>query len=326
MTATGYASRMRIALALGAVLLTALPAMAAMPSVSADDTSYDGEIDLYGYEIVMMLRNPDQVSTVEWDFGDGSEHETVSITSDNPNGMVEHTYSAKGDYRVTATMRNQYTDPSTGELKDGESRLVYLYHIHGFPVVTFVSNGGSAVASIDGTSKSYVPFKPADPVLEGHEFMGWFTDPGCTKPFDWTSEVSRHTTLYAGWSGVFHTVSFDYDGGTGSASDLRIADGGIATAPADPVKEGFDFDGWYLGDERFDFSSPVTSDIALKAHWKEASQPVQDEDKEESDTWMVFAVIAALCIFLLIVTGYHIVGIPAALFAILAIVSYLGVF
>ena len=81
----------------------------------------------------MMLNNPSQVSTVEWDFGDGSEHETVTLDATNPNGMVEHTYAAKGDYVVTATMRNQYTDPNTGEVLDGESKLTYIYHILGFP-------------------------------------------------------------------------------------------------------------------------------------------------------------------------------------------------
>ena len=244
----------RTGLVLAAVVLAVVSVLAATPQTDGDDQRYNGEIDLYGYEIVMMLQNPSQVSTVEWDFGDGSEHETVTLTADNPNGMVEHTYSAKGDYVVTATMRNQYTDPDTGELKDGEATLVYLYHILGFPVVSFDSKGGSAVASIEGTSKSYVPSKPGDPSKAGFSFTGWYADEGCTKAFDWTSEVSKHTTLYAGWEAVqaveyTSTLRYDANGGTGAPADDTFTgastDAHVFTvASAVPVKDGYRFEGW----------------------------------------------------------------------------------
>lgn len=320
---------MGAALALGVAILATLSAVFVMCPVSADADTYDGTIDLYGYKITMGLIEPDQVSSVEWDFGDGSAKETVQITSDNPVGTVQHTYSAKGDYVVTATMRNQYTN-ADGQLVDGESKLTYLYHILGYPEITFETNGGTPVETIVGTSSHYVPTKPADPVKPGFGFSGWYTDKECTQPFDWTSEVVKHTTLYAGWSETFYTVSFDFDGGIGNVSDLRIAEGKTATAPENPTKEGFEFDGWYNGDVKFDFATPITSDLTLKAHWKEASEPSEpsEDDKNDdngSDLWKIFVVVAGLCIFAMLVTGFYIAGIPAALFAILAIVSYLGV-
>ena len=320
---------MGAALALGVAILATLSAVFVMCPVSADADTYDGTHDLYGYKITMGLIEPDQVSSVEWDFGDGSEHVTVQITSDNPVGTVQHTYSAKGDYVVTATMRNQYTN-ADGQLVDGESKLTYLYHILGYPEITFETNGGTPVETIVGTSSHYFPTKPADPVKPGFGFSGWYTDKECTQAFDWTSEVAKHTTLYAGWSETFYTVHFEYDGGVGTGSDLRIAEGNTATAPENPTKEGFDFDGWYNGEVKFDFATPITSDLTLKAHWKEASEPSEpsEDDKNDdngSDLWKIFAVVAALCIFAMLVTGFYIAGIPAALFAILAIVSYLGV-
>ena len=253
MTATECTSRRGIALALGAVLVAALFVLVMMPATDADPT-YDGEIDLYGYEVVMMLNNPSQVSTVEWDFGDGSEHETVTLDATNPNGMVEHTYAAKGDYVVTATMRNQYTDPVTGEVLDGESKLTYIYHILGFPIVTFDSKGGSPVPTIEGTSSHYVPAKPTDPTRDGFDFKGWYEDEGCTRPFDWSSEVTKHTTLYAGWDPVpvteyTFTLRYDANGGTGAPADDTFTgtspDAHVFTvASSVPVREGFRFDGW----------------------------------------------------------------------------------
>ena len=315
-------------LALAVVLMAAASALILFsPSSDADETKYDGTIDLYGYKITMGLIEPNQVSTVEWDFGDGSEHVTVTITADNPVGKVQHTYAEKGDYVVTATMRNQYTDPATGELKDGESKLVYLYHIYGYPVVTFVSNGGSDVASIEGTASHYVPTRPTDPVKEGFGFSGWYTDAACTQAFDWTSEVTKHITLYAGWSETFHTVSFDLNGGTGNVSDLRIAEGKTATAPEDPVKDGFDFDGWYLGDERFDFSSPIASDITLTAHWKEKAEAPAEDEKKDSDGMLpiIILVIGIILGLAALFTGYYFIGLPAIVCIVAGLLMLTGV-
>ncbi len=307
----------RTIIALGAVIVAALAAVLIAPSVFAD-SGFDGEFDLYGYKITMGLISPDQVDTVEWDFGDGSS-DVVKITADNPNGKVQHTYSSKGDYKVTATLRNQYTN-SSGQLVDGESKLSYLYHIHGYPVVTFVSNGGSAVAPIEGKASHYVPVRPADPSKSGFGFAGWFTDAGCTEAFDWTSEVRQHITLYAGWSASFHTVSFDLAGGRGSVSDQNIADGATVAQPSAPTREGYGFDGWYLGDSRFDFGTGITSDITLTAHWT-ASGDDGGNDRPNW-IWIVFAILTIVCIVALFVSGVVYFGIPAVLFAILAIVTF----
>ncbi len=325
MTATGCSlssKDWRIALALGAAFIAALTALLAVPSVSAE-TDYDGEFDLYGYEVTMGLIQPSQVETVEWDFGDGSEHETVEITTDNPVGTVTHRYGAKGDYTVTATLRNTYTD-SDGT-HDGAKSLVYLYHIHGYPVVAFDSKGGSSVQSITGTSSHYVPSKPADPTNDGLKFTGWYIDADCTRAFDWSSEVTKHITLYAGWDGISHTVSFGYDGGYGTATKQTIADGKTASKPADPTKDGCEFVGWYLGDAEYDFSAPVTKDITLTAHWKASSGSGDDKDASKgiaSWIWIVFAVLTVICIVALFASGIVFFGFPAVLFAILAIVTF----
>ena len=253
----------RFALALAAVVV--LSACLLTPSV--DGATYDGELTLYGYNIHMGLQQPDQVSTVEWDFGDGSETVTVTLTADNSNGSVDHLYTAKGDYVVTATMRNTYTD-DTGS-HEGETVLTYLYHIMGYPVVTFVSNGGSSVDPIEGTSSMYVPERPADPVKDGSTFSGWYVDAECTTLFDWNSTIAAHTTLYAGWDLVTYTVIFDLNGGTGTISNQNIAQNGTVTAPAEPSRTGFVFLGWFLNGNEYDFNVPVTSNMTLVAKWTE---------------------------------------------------------
>lgn len=65
-----------------------------------------------------------------------------------------------------------------------------------------------------------------------------------------------------------YTVAFDADGGT--AVEPVVVEAGEAVkepAPA-PEKEGYRFLGWYLGEEKFDFSTPVTAPLCLKAKWE----------------------------------------------------------
>ena len=42
--------------------------------------------------------------------------------------------------------------------------------------------------------------KPEDPVKEGYEFTGWYTDRDCTNAWSEENAVTGSMTLYAGWS------------------------------------------------------------------------------------------------------------------------------
>ena len=66
-------------------------------------------------------------------------------------------------------------------------------------VVTFESNGGSAVAAKRVSENSHL-LMPDKPTKEGHIFAGWYEDAGFTKVFDFDSTlVTQSMTLYAKW-------------------------------------------------------------------------------------------------------------------------------
>ena len=65
-----------------------------------------------------------------------------------------------------------------------------------------------------------------------------------------------------------YTVTFNSDGGTKVASQT-VAPGKKAKEPADPTKEAYIFDGWYLNNTKYDFSEEVKKNITLVAKWKE---------------------------------------------------------
>ena len=66
------------------------------------------------------------------------------------------------------------------------------------------------------------------------------------------------------------TVSFNSGGGTEIPSQTVIA-GQKANKPADPTQEGYKFDGWYLGEAEYNFSTPVNQNIILTARWSRHS-------------------------------------------------------
>lgn len=66
-------------------------------------------------------------------------------------------------------------------------------------VVTFESNGGSAVAAKRVSENSHL-LMPDKPTKEGHIFAGWYEDAGFTKVFEFDSAlVTQSMTLYAKW-------------------------------------------------------------------------------------------------------------------------------
>ena len=68
------------------------------------------------------------------------------------------------------------------------------------------------------------------------------------------------------------TVTFDSDGGsTGPEQKLRNTS---AVKPADPKKSGYNFVGWYLGEEEYTFTANVVKNITLKAHWAPVATPI----------------------------------------------------
>ena len=97
--------------------------------------------------------------------------------------------------------------------------------------------------------------KMAAPSKEGHTFTGWtgYTD-GMTMP-------AENMTFTAAWDVNDYTVTWVVDGVTVKTETVKY--GSALTAPADPAKEGYTFDGW-------DPEVPATqgaADVTYNATW-----------------------------------------------------------
>lgn len=127
-----------------------------------------------------------------------SENETI-VYSINPEGIV--TLDENNGFTV-----NQQSNEVTITISlsiDGKVVATKKYTIpkQGTYIVTFETNGGSAVASqtiVDnGTATT-----PTAPTKTGYTFAGWYTDAGCTNSYDFLAAVTESITLYAKWTEV----------------------------------------------------------------------------------------------------------------------------
>lgn len=61
-------------------------------------------------------------------------------------------------------------------------------------------------------------------------------------------------------------VNFNLDGGTGTTLQ-KVLKGQKLTEPTKPYKSAYTFDGWYNGEQKYDFDAPVFNEITLTAKW-----------------------------------------------------------
>lgn len=75
----------------------------------------------------------------------------------------------------------------------------------------------------------------------------------------------------------YYTVTFDVDGEKESVS---VKEGEKASEKEAPQKEGYTFLGWYLEDQKYDFETPVSTDITLCAKWEKNETPTPEPKPE----------------------------------------------
>lgn len=186
-------------------------------------------------------------------FDSATEQRTASYTS-------EVTCAGKTIRLESGTVRNA---PISNTIGAGESAIEY------------VGNGATDGKYLYGTAKPGTATTTATAnqfTRTGYTFTGWNTKAdGTGTAYHAGAAIAypaegKTLTLYAQWKVSSHTVTFDSNGGSAVASQT-VDDKAKAKEPTS-TRSGWTLDGWYLDGVKYDFNTPVTRDITLKAGWR----------------------------------------------------------
>ena len=170
-------------------------------------------------------------------------------TTTDKHYHVDCTVTVKCDKFATATFK----------LWNDETRTYKIY---------------SAANYRKGTS---VVFPPVETKPE-YTFSGWYLNEELTGSALDEHTIEKNVTFYAKYTPKTYTVTFNSMGGS-SVNPQNVEHGTKADEPSAPTKEGYEFQGWYTGEDAtasvYDFDTAVTQDITLYAIWKakEESNP-----------------------------------------------------
>lgn len=197
-------------------------------------------------------------------FDSSTDPRSASYTS-------EVTCAGKTTRLESGTVRN---GPVSNTIAAGESAIEY------------VGNGASGGSYLFNTGKpgSTATTAPANQFSRsGYTFTGWNTKmDGTGTAYHAGAAIvypaeSKTLTLYAQWKVSSHTVTFDSNGGS-AVSSQTVDDKGKAKEPTAPTRDSWTFAGWYLNGVKYDFTTPVTQDITLKAGWKRVAPSMEFKD------------------------------------------------
>lgn len=167
---------------------------------------------------------------------EGNEHET------NTNSLTLNDLTASTTYKWTVKAKGDGINYSDSE---NSSQSSFTTDAATY-TITYVTNEGTKVESTSGTA---LPDPLPTTTRDHYTFAGWFTDEGCTQAATAGATINANTTLYAKWTPITYTVTFDAGSGTcGTTTMTGNFETGITLPTATPCDyastSGWIFVGW----------------------------------------------------------------------------------
>lgn len=169
------------------------------------------------------------------------------------------TYAEKvtGNVTYVAQWKTSPITPSLLDLLPADTTFTVTYTDGVEDAVIFNDQATSGLLAGDATPAM------ADPVREGYRFDGW--EPAVSET------VTANVTYTAKWTKLYTIVFLDGTEENNVVLSQQVAEGENTPLPANPTREGYDFDAWIdqngngWGDSA---SKPVTGDATYTATWR----------------------------------------------------------
>lgn len=210
-----------------------------------------------------------------------------SYTFDHAFDIEYYTVLFKNGRKITDL--SDIKELKSDDLNPNATNLLIWVHAkikNGYKVYFDPKNGEKGFTT-ETAFASKVKESPKDPTRDGYKFLGWYDG---DKIFRIEKDfIYEDTTLTAKWEKVNlekYNVSFVLD--QAEIPNQEVEFDTNATEPKVDPKEGYEFDGWYTDSgftSKFDFSSPIKSNLTLYARWNkiETENPNPDDDKDPDE-------------------------------------------
>lgn len=225
----------------------------------------------------------------------GYSNSTMTYYGEDLNGQYQKIFdiSFKGSFLVSDEDRYEFEgftyDHGTPNGSDCDgAKFYYKRNTYNLKFYSASKNDPEQTNSVKYQAPlggyDYTPVNKPDTVEPDAIFVGWYQNPECTgEPFDLSAHTmpSHDIALYAKWVNGLFTVKtytdetmkdlYTYDGYNGVQEN--IVKYTLATAPADPEMNGYQFIGWFYKDgeaeKPFSFTMPITKDYDLYPKFSE---------------------------------------------------------
>ena len=238
-------------------------------------------IGIVAIAIGLLFPKKDKVYVVSFDTDGGSQVATQEVKENEmvkiPDPPTKENYTFlrwelnEKEYDFTTKVTENIT------LKAVWNENIELEHYK----ITFVVNGDIKEMEVTGPNEIDIN-SLGFPEKTGYEIK-WYVD---GKEYDLSTPITSDMKIEGKYvkttTSSTLNVKFDSKGGT-SVKSQSVKNGETATEPTDVTYEGYIFDGWYLNNKVYDFSTPVTKNITLVAKWKEDPEVKRYTVKFDSD-------------------------------------------
>ena len=210
----------------------------------------------------------------------------VTEHGDPPTSQnVKYNGTAKDPGTLTAegyTFDDWYTDDTYSTKFDftkpiKRNTTVYAKWIANDYEVSFITEHGDAPAS-QNVPYNETATDPGELTAEGYTFGGWYADEKHTTEFDFNTQITSDTKVYAKWTAKDYEVSFITEHGKTPTSQ-SVPYNGTATYPGKLTEDGYTFGGWYADEDRtieFDFTKPIKRNTTVYAKWEKNAPVLPD--------------------------------------------------
>ena len=231
------------------------------------ECSYVGEDD-----VIDNINVETRKRTLYFNYGEGTGNETSRQIEENHafGSLPTGTWSGHAiDYWYYTLDNTRHASPTDVM---GTSDISLTAHwIVSQKTITYHNENGSGCSTGTGNYGSQWGTL-CTPTRSGFAFSGWYTQPnGAGSQVTSTTTVENNIDVYAKWTQVNYTLTYQNDGGSGCSTKTGVYDSSWGTL-CTPSRSGYNFDGWYTGRSgtgtQITSSTTVSGDLTVYAKWK----------------------------------------------------------